>query len=405
MMLLSYTSASARSILTLARTSLRSLKHRRLRWYFAGVAVSLLGTFLQLTLLRWAAYDFTGSTATLGMLSLCSLIPNAVLAVPAGLFVAGQNKRNVLLVTQIAAAVPAACFAALAEMHALSASWLLSLSLVLGCIMPFETAARFPLMAECVEGEHPFNAFSLSALVFYLSRCAGPLLGSAVLGLFSVSTGFLINFASYIVEVLTLLRMGAGSQPVPANRPNFREVRRFCMRIDNAYLLAGVALVSFLGVQLQLMPALADKLYSTGSSGFGLLLAANELGAVGAALWLTTRDDSFDQSCVLKSAMLAMSGGLMLFCFGHWLLLGLVSMFIVGLAQGLLITASQNVLQGRADQRLKAPLSSIFWAGFFCFQGIGASVLSMFAEAWDLRSVFVVVALTLLAVAFIGRRQ
>jgi hypothetical protein len=80
-------------------------------------------------------------------------------------------------------------------------------------------------------------------------------------------------------------------------------------------------------------------------------------------------------------------------------------MFIVGLAQGLLITASQNVLQGRADQRLKAPLSSIFWAGFFCCQGIGASVLSMFADAWNVRSVFVVVSLTLSAVAFIGRRQ
>ncbi|MFX7156014.1 MFS transporter, partial [Acinetobacter baumannii] len=79
---------------------MRSLKHVRLRWYFAGVAVSLLGTFLQLTLLRWAAYEFTNSTTNLGLLSLCSLIPNAVLAIPAGLFVSGRNKRNILIATQ-----------------------------------------------------------------------------------------------------------------------------------------------------------------------------------------------------------------------------------------------------------------------------------------------------------------
>ena len=388
-----------RPILNYARSSLRSLKHVRLRWYFIGVGVSLLGTFLQLTLLRWAAFEINGSATTLGLLSLCSLVPNALLAVPAGLFVANQDKRNVLLFTQVAASAPALALFFLSRSHSLNEVSLLSLSFVLGCIIPFETAARFPLMAECVEGEAPYNAFSFSALVFYLSRCLGPLMGGLVLGLFAVSTGFLLNFVSYIVEIVTLLFMGRGPVTTAIHTPNFGDVYKFCSKFENATLLVGVALVSFLGVQLQLMPALSNRLFSSGSFAFGSLIAANELGAVAAALWLTTRTDAFDQGSILNRSMSLVGVGLLVFCFCGWFPLGLISMFVVGLGQGLLVTATQNVLQGRAQQSLRAPLASVFWAGVFCCQGIGAAVLSTTAEQWDVRSVFAAVALVLLVVA------
>lgn len=394
-----------RSVLDCGRSSLRSLKHKRLRLYFIGVGISLLGTFLQLTLLRWTAFTLTNSAVTLGLLSLCSLVPNAVLAIPAGLFVASRNKRNVLLVTQAAAAFPAAAFAYLTATGGLTETNLLVLSFALGCVMPFETASRFPLMAECVEGDHPANAFSLSALVFYLSRCVGPLLGGLVLGLFSISTGFAINFASYILEICMLLVMGKGVTPTDVRRPAFRELGRFCIEKRNAHVLAGVAVVGFLGVQLQLMPAVSVRMFAGHRLSFGLLIAANEMGAVGAALWLTTLADNFDQSRIFKPAIILMASALLVFCGSGFLILGLAAMFVVGLGQGLLITSSQNLLQSRAPVYLRAPLSSVFWAGFFCCQGIGASVLSTTAELWDIRTIFVLTALALLAVAFSNRQE
>jgi MFS family permease len=394
---------SAVEVTNYVHSAVRSLKHRRLRWYFAGVGVSLLGTFMQIMLMRWAAFGLSGSTLDLGLLSLCGLIPNAVLALPSGLIVSRFNKRNVLLVTQCVAAIPAAVLTLLAAADSLSIAWLLAMSLVVGCIMPFETAARFPLIAECVEGEAPFNAFSLSALVFYLSRFMGPLVGGAVLGIFSIAVGFAINFGSFILEIITLVMMGPGSAVVPKTSPRYKEVVAFCMRGSNTSILIGVLAASLLGVQLQLMPALNAGLFGGGSGTFAMLVAATELGAVLAAVWLATRVDKFDQSSTLDPAIWAMACGLIVFCLCPWLPIGMAAIFVVGFGQGLVITASQNVLQARAAPPLKAPIASVYWAGFFCCQGIGASLVAAIADACGLRLTFLAAAACLSAVPLVSR--
>ena len=45
--------------------SLRALRHRNFRLYFAGHAVSTLGTWVQQVALAWLVYRLTGSAALL----------------------------------------------------------------------------------------------------------------------------------------------------------------------------------------------------------------------------------------------------------------------------------------------------------------------------------------------------
>jgi hypothetical protein len=398
----SSTSPVEQSFALYMAASFRSLKHRRLRWYFAGVGVSLLGTFLQLMLLRWAAFDITGSSVSVGLMSTCALVPNALLCLPAGIIVSKNDKRDVLLLTQVAAGLFAALMTYLAFTGSLSERWILSVSLACGCIMPFETAARFPLMAECVEGDPPFNAFSLSATIFFFSRLIAPLLGGAILGLFSLGTGFALNLASFVVEIFTLLRMGRGKKCAATDGTSYVAVAKFCLTRANARLLIGVVCVSFWGVQVHLMPLFAADVYHGGSLTFSFLLAATELGAMAAAFWLATRSDAFVQTRVIAPSAIALSVALVTLCVSGWLPLGLAAAALSGLAQCLLVTASHNALQGRSDSSMRAPLSGLYWAAVISFQGLGSGALALTASRFDIRYVFTIAAAGILAVPLLN---
>ena len=51
----------------------RALAHRNFRLYFAGQAVSILGTWIQQVALSWLVYRITGSAALLGVTAFAGL--------------------------------------------------------------------------------------------------------------------------------------------------------------------------------------------------------------------------------------------------------------------------------------------------------------------------------------------
>ncbi|HLO65033.1 MAG TPA: MFS transporter, partial [Azonexus sp.] len=52
---------------------MRALAHRNFRLYFAGQAVSILGSWIQQVALSWLVYRLTGSAALLGITAFCGL--------------------------------------------------------------------------------------------------------------------------------------------------------------------------------------------------------------------------------------------------------------------------------------------------------------------------------------------
>ena len=77
--------------------SLRALRHRNFRLYFAGHAVSTLGTWVQQVALAWLVYRLTGSAALLGITSCVALLPQLFIGPLAGAWIDRHDKRRLLL--------------------------------------------------------------------------------------------------------------------------------------------------------------------------------------------------------------------------------------------------------------------------------------------------------------------
>ena len=102
--------ASRKSRLGLA---VRALRHRNFQLFFAGQAISLIGTWMQTVAQSWLVYRMTGSALLLGTVGFASQIPVFIMAPIGGIVADRNNRRRVVIGTQIASMVLAAILALL----------------------------------------------------------------------------------------------------------------------------------------------------------------------------------------------------------------------------------------------------------------------------------------------------
>src|SRR5512141_13250 len=93
--------------------ALRSLRHRNLRLFFAGQAVSLVGTWMQSVAQGWLVYRLTRSAQLLGLVGFLAQVPVFLFGVWAGSLADRVPRKRIVLATQVNALVQATILATL----------------------------------------------------------------------------------------------------------------------------------------------------------------------------------------------------------------------------------------------------------------------------------------------------
>src|SRR6478672_8565182 len=83
------------------QSSLRALRNRNYRMFFAGQLTSLIGTWMQTVAQAWLVYRLTHSAALLGIVSFASQFPSFVLSPIAGAVADVYPRRYTMIVLQI----------------------------------------------------------------------------------------------------------------------------------------------------------------------------------------------------------------------------------------------------------------------------------------------------------------
>jgi len=131
------------------------LRHRNARLFFAGLLVSNIGTWLQLTAMSLLVYRLTGRATDLGITVGLQFVPMLVLGAWAGAVADRHDKRTLAIVTQVMLAAQAIVLGVidLAGLASVPVVW--SLVLVLGIVNAFETGSpRAGHRARRAAGHH-----------------------------------------------------------------------------------------------------------------------------------------------------------------------------------------------------------------------------------------------------------
>ena len=256
-------------------------RHRDFRLLFVGQALSFFGSMLTFVALPYQAYQLTGSSLVVGLLSLAELVPLVVTALAGGALADALDRRRLVQVTEVGLA---AC-AALLIANALLPEPQIALVFVAGMAMAALTGIQRPsldaLTPRLVERHELTAASALVSLRMNLGMVAGPAVAGVLIAVAGLPVTYGIDLLTFVLSLVALQRMRAVPPPPEAEPRSVRGVVegiRYAWSRPELLGTYGVDVVAmFFGMPMALFPAFAEEL--GGAGALGLLYAAPSVGS------------------------------------------------------------------------------------------------------------------------------
>lgn len=373
------------------------------RIFFAGQAVSLLGTWMQSTGQAWLVWRLTHSTAALGTVAMFTFLPFLLLAPAAGTWADRCDRRTLLVRLQIIAMLVAALLAALVQTGAIEVWHLYVSASALGVIATLEMAARPVFVGDLAGAALLRRAIALNSSMTQASRMIGPALAGVAISAFGIASAFWLNAASFLAVIASLLALRGASQTTPLDpdsRRGFREAVAFLRRTPGLRdLIAFSTLLTCFGMSAgTIYPAVADQVLHGQAGTLGAVLGASGAGAlVGALVCVPLAGDVQRVGLLAGGATIWAGAFLALFSLSTWLPSSLACLFLSGLAFPVVITTAVGILQLLGPREMRARLQSALLLVTFGIQPFAA-----LATGWSARLIGAPEALRLNALLMIA---
>lgn len=375
-----------------ARRSLTAFGHRNYRLFFGGQAISLIGTWMQQVAQAWLVLELSdGDPLWLGVVAAAQFVPVLVLGLFAGLLADALPKRQTLMAAQAVMMVLAAILAATSFAGIVEIWMVVILALALGCANALDMPVRQSFAIEMVGPRDVGNAVSLNSAMFNGARVLGPAVAGLTIGAFGVTTAFAVNAASFlaVIVALSMMRDEELHRPRLLPRPrSLADVRdglaeglRYVWRTPVVLMAVSVVgLVATFGMNFQvLLPPLAQDILDSDAAGFGFLMTASGIGALGAAVALVVGGRPRPVRIALGGIVLGVAS--LALAWSTSFALSLVVMVFVG-AGGIAMAATANAtIQLAAPDGLRGRVMSVYTTVFAGSVPVGGLAMGALASA------------------------
>ncbi|HTR29149.1 MAG TPA: MFS transporter [Puia sp.] len=399
--------------------SFTAFRSRNYRLYFYGQSVSLIGTWMQRTAVSWVVYTLTHSPFMLGLSLFCTQFPSFVFSTLGGVVSDRYNRFKVLLFTQGASLVQSLLLAIPVLLHHFTVWEILALSTILGAINAFDVPARQALVYEMVDDKKDLpNALALNSIMVNIARLAGPAISGIVLQTLGAGVCFLLNGASFLAVITSLMMMRLPPYVRSEHRQNavgeFREGWRYLVRTPTiARVILLLATMSLFVIPFStLLPVYAKLIFHGNAATFGLENSFIGLGAIGGALYLTSANATTEagRKRILLKTTLIFAAGLILFSHTTWFPLAMVFAVVSGFGMMAQTTMTNTIIQTSVAPEMRGRVISYFAMAYFGMMPVGSLLIgavSQYAGAPNTVMGSGIVALIVLAIfwRFLTNRQ
>ncbi len=365
----------------------RALRHRNFRLFFTGQSISLIGTWMTRVATSWLVYRLTGSALLLGIVGFAGQIPTFLLAPFAGVLVDRLNRRNMLVWTQILAALQSLALAALTIAKVITIHEVIGLSVLQGLINAFDMPGRQAFLVQMVEDKQDLgNAIALNSSMVNVARLVGPALAGIVIGAVGEGYCFLIDGVSYLAVIASLLMMRLNlAPPNRSHAPMLEQLKDGWTYVSNfapiRTILLLFALVSLMGMPFMvLMPIFAAKVLHGGPHTLGLLLGASGVGALISAISLALRKTVRGLTTMIQLSAAFFGLGLIAFGLSRILPLSMFLMLIVGFGMMQGLAASNTVIQTLVPEDKRGRVMSYYTMAFVGMAPFGSLLAGALAH-------------------------
>jgi predicted MFS family arabinose efflux permease len=372
-----------------------ALQYPEFRRYFAGQAVSVVGTWMQSVAAAWLVLQLSHNSAfALALFGACSYGPVLIFGLYAGTIVDRFPHRDVLLLTQVVSLVGAALYAVLTTTHTISLPMVMVLAAALGVNQALYFPARQATVLEMVGRGELASAVALNSIAFNLARIAGPALGGIVIAAFGVPACFWLNAVSYVGVIAALLTIRR--RPLMAGPPQtaLQLIGEALRYVAHTPALAGLFLLLFVagtfGANFNLvLPVLTRVVLHANADTLGYLFAAQGVGSLIGALAMTIAGGFLLEPRRIVIGALLFAATELLFLIGPDFTQALVLLLAIGWSFAVYSIGTNTFVQVRSPDRMQGRMVSLYSVLFIgvtpignIFAGIVAHLFGPEAAVW-----------------------
>lgn len=272
-----------------------ALKHKNFRFYWFGMCISLIGTWMQNIAQPWLAYSLTKSPFLLSLIGALQFTPVLLFSLFAGVLIDKFPKKKILIFTQSASLIITFILAVLVFTGEITYWHIVVLATVLGFVNTFDMPARQSIVIELVEKKDLMNAIALNSTVFNLARIIGPAIAGVVMAFAGISACFFANSFSFAAVLISLFFIKPNSVQIKPSEhiriiANIKAGLKYIY--NNEVLFDTLIVVAIVGTFAPnfsvLVPVFAKDILGQQAAGFGFLMSFLGAGSLIGAIFIAT---------------------------------------------------------------------------------------------------------------------
>jgi MFS family permease/quinol monooxygenase YgiN len=359
---------------------------------------SMTGTWMQTVGAQWLLVDEPNATTLVALVQTMSMLPVLLLALPSGVIADSYDRRRLLVLVQCGSFAVAAVLTGLTTVDAVSPSLLLTFTFLLGCGAALTMPAFLAMIPDLVPRVHLPSAAALGAISINVARAIGPAAAGVLISLAGVPIVFGINALSYAILAVALVVWGpapdvSGDIPerfVPALRAGARYIRHSL--ITRRILLRSILFVAPGAALWALLPLVATQQLGLDAAGFGFLLGAMGVGAVGGAVIMPRLRSHVSASQLIGGASLVYAIALLILALVTNVPLVVAVLFFAGAAWLAVLSSLGAAMQMFLPTWVRARGLSAHTVVFVGGQAVGAFVWGLLGQYAGLAVALIVAA-------------
>lgn len=345
-----------------------SLKHRDFRYYFFGMCVSTIGTWMQNTAQPWLAYSLTRSPLLLSLVSALQFTPVLLFSLFAGVVIDRIPKRKILIFTQSASAVITGCLALLVWSGHIQYWHLLVSATLLGFVNTLDMPSRQAFVVEMVGHDDLMNAIALNSMTFNVARIVGPSIAGIVIGLCGTAVCFSANSISFCAVLISLFFIHPVTAPAPESVKSqsvianigdgLKYIKSKDVLITTLMLIAVTStFVPNFGVTI---PVFAKQVLAQQATGYGFLMSFMGMGSLCGALLIATLSKGGPKKFVLYVVPIIAASALMWTGFTNSYFTTALALGITGFFFVCFQSTANSALQLNIDDSYRGRVMSVY---------------------------------------------
>jgi MFS family permease len=346
------------------------LRNRAYRRVFGGVTVTMLGQQMTLVAVPYQVYELTGSSLMVGLTSVVALVPLVVFGLLGGAIADAMDRRTLMLVTSVGAAVTSALLAVQALLPGdghVAVLWLLAAAV--SAFAAVNQPARSAVIPALVGPDGVAAANALAMTVRQAGVIVGPLLAGLLIGVGDLSILYTIDALGFLAAVL-LLR---GLPPLPPGGVTAGPLRLGAavrgvgegfafLRTQPVLLMTFVVdIIAMLFAWPQaVFPELSVTTYGGDANSLGWLFAGVSIGSLLMGLssgWVSRVDR---QGAVVLAAIAVWGVAIIGFGLASTLWLAVLCLAVAGAGDMVSAVLRTSMLQSAAPDEMRGRMQGVF---------------------------------------------